>query len=256
MSTLKSSNKRLICCSPFCRDNSQQRVPTRWTERQLLEPQLGEPRLLRAQENSPLRGNANPRRNPRTKTNASCCNSSGLHGNAKRAAIKFQWLCNASPSVRRRENKQRRWSVTDLPFSSHLCLTLTLSVLKMQTSREGCHYKDYHYIVRRAGQMFSAGKPLQCTIFVWGHQGGWIFINIFFVCFLVKQSNVHIALGKKIPLPKQKNTPLFSFFFFLWISVIVVVYKLFYTGLPVYICICRFVVFVSFCCLIEGHQIF
>lgn len=149
-----------------------------------------------------------------------------------------------------------------MPFSSHLCLTLTLRVLKMQTRREGCHYKDYHYIFRRAGQMFSAGNPLQCTIFVWGHQEGCFFVVI--------QGNVHIALGKKVPpslqktnkqqkqMEKKKNmAPLFfiiqSIFFFVLISVIAVVYKLFYTGLPVYICICRFVVLVSFCCLPEGY---
>ncbi|XP_026123122.1 ubiquitin carboxyl-terminal hydrolase MINDY-2 isoform X1 [Carassius auratus] len=55
-----------------------QRVPTRWIEQQPLEPQQGEPRLLQAQASSPQRGNANPRKKPRTKTNASCCNSSGL----------------------------------------------------------------------------------------------------------------------------------------------------------------------------------
>lgn len=77
MPDLKSTNKRLIC-SPPVRDNNQQRVPIRWIERQPLEPQRGEPRLLQAQANSPQRGNANPRKKLRTKTNASCCNSSGL----------------------------------------------------------------------------------------------------------------------------------------------------------------------------------
>lgn len=129
----------------------------------------------------------------------------------------------------------------DLPFSSHLCLTLTLGVLKMQTSREGCHYKDYHYILHRAGQMISAGKPLQCTIFVWGHQGGWIYYFLFcFVFFVVKQGNVHIALFKNYPTAQKRKKSVFvshytkHFLFCLWISVIAVVYKLFYTNLPVY----------------------
>ncbi len=107
----------------------------------------------------------------------------------------------------------------------------------MQTTREGCHYKDYHYTFRRAGQMFSAGNPLQCTIFVWVHRGGCFFV--------VKQGNVHITLGKKSTssLKKKKKRHkkkpwhhFFSFYkaFFVLVSVIDVVYKLFYTSLPVY----------------------
>ncbi|KAI2662665.1 Ubiquitin carboxyl-terminal hydrolase MINDY-2 [Labeo rohita] len=56
-------------------------------DRQPLEPQPGEPRLLQAQENSPQQENANPRRKPRTKTNASCCNSSGLYVECETGSI-------------------------------------------------------------------------------------------------------------------------------------------------------------------------
>lgn len=165
--------------------------------------------------------------------------------------------------MRWRKNRRQRWGVTDgedLPFSSHLCLTLTLRVLKMQTRREGCHYKDYHYIFRRAGQMFSAGNPLQCTIFVWGHQEGCFFVVI--------QGNVHIALGKKVPPSLQKTNKqqkqmkkktwhhffsLYKAFSFLcWFPLLLLFISYFIPVYP-YICICRFVVLVSFCCLTEGY---
>lgn len=146
----------------------------------------------------------------------------------------------------------------DLPFSSHLCLTLTLGVLKMQTSREGCHYKDYHYILHRAGQMISAGKPLQCTIFVWGHQGGWIYYFLFcFVFFVVKQGNVHIALFKNYPTAqKRKKVFLFliiqSIFFFVCGFPLLLLFISYFIPIYPYICLCRFVLLVSFC-LTEGY---
>lgn len=90
-------------------------------------------------------------------------------------------------------------------------------------------------------------KTTSVHYFVWVHQ------EVFLLLFLVKQGNAHIAVVKKTPPPMALLFFIIqSIFFFVNFRYLLLFISYFLPGCP-YICICKFVVLVSFFYLTEGY---